>query len=132
MSYDINEAFLASNSYGLGQANIGQTITGPNGSQWFVVDTRDTATGYQGELLKNVATGKYELVSRGTEFDRELIKDGVADLQMGLGRLPDQFGDARAFLKESQNKILRDGGNPTSDLNLTGHSLGGEGVPNFV
>ena len=126
MSYDVSEAFLASNSYGLGQANIGQSITGPNGNRWVVVDaSRETSTGYQGALLKNLDTGKYELVSRGTEFDREPIKDGIADLQMGLGRLPDQITDARAFLKESQNKILRDGGNSGSDLNLTGHSLGG-------
>ena len=125
MSFEIYEAFLAGKSYKLGDANKGQTITGPNGSQWFVVDTRDTATGYQGALLKNVVTGKYELVSRGTEFDREPIKDGVADLQMGLGQLPDQVADARAYLKNSQDYIAEKGGNPTSDLNLNGHSLGG-------
>lgn len=125
MSYDTNKAFLAGKSYKLGDANKGQTFTGFNGSQWLVVDTRDTATGYQGALLKNVATGKYELVSRGTEFDREPIKDGVADLQMGLGQLPDQVADARAFLKNSQDYIAEKGGNPGSDLSLTGHSLGG-------
>ena len=92
MSYDVNEAFLADKSYKLGDANIGQTITGLNGNRWMVVDTRDTATGYQGALLKNVETGKYELVSRGTEFDREPIKDGIADLQMGSGQLSEQYG----------------------------------------
>ncbi len=126
MSYDINEAFLAGKSYKLGDANKGQTITGPNGSQWFVVDAFDNKqSGYQGALLKNVATGKYELVSRGTEFEREPIKDGVADLQMGLGQLPDQVSDARAFLKNSQDFIADKGGNPNTDLSLTGHSLGG-------
>ena len=125
MSYDVNEAFLADKSYKLGDANKGQTITDPNGNRWMVVDTRDTATGYQGALLKNLDTGKYELVSRGTEFDREPIKDGVADLQMGLGRLPDQIADARAFLQASLDKIIDDGGTPSSDLSLTGHSLGG-------
>lgn len=126
MSYDINEAFLAGKSYKLGDANKGQTITGPNGSQWFVVDAFDNKqSGYQGALLKNVATGKYELVSRGTEFDREPIKDGVADLQMGLGQLPDQVADARAFLNSSIDTIVRDRGNPNTDLSLTGHSLGG-------
>ena len=92
MSFEIYEAFLADKSYKLGDANKGQTITGPNGNRWMVVDTRDTATGYQGALLKNVDTGKYELVSRGTEFDREPIKDGVADLQMRSGQLSEQYG----------------------------------------
>ncbi len=126
MSYDVNEAFLADKSYKLGDANKGQTITDPNGNRWVVVDvSRETSTGYQGALLKNLDTGKYELVSRGTEFDREPIKDGVADLQMGLGRLPDQIADARAFLQASLDKIIDDGGTTSSDLSLTGHSLGG-------
>lgn len=80
---------------------------------------------YQGALLKNLDTGKYELVSRGTEFDREPLKDGKADLQMGFGHLPDQVADARAFLKASEKIIRNDGGNPNTDLSLTGHSLGG-------
>lgn len=127
MSYNSNDAFLVGKVYKINEANKGNVYTSPSGNRWLVIDTTPDglSTGYQGALVKNLDTGKYELVSRGTEFDREPLKDGGADLQMGLGKLPNQVESARDFLAQARVDIFKDGGNPNTDLSLSGHSLGG-------
>ena len=124
MTYDINKAFLQANAEKFNAK--GAVFTSPNGTRWSVADVRnDEISGYQGALVKNLDTGKYEMVSRGTEPGRELLKDGTADLQMALGKLPDQVESARDFLQKSKEFIQEKGGNPNTDLSLVGPSLGG-------
>lgn len=126
MSYDINKAFLAANADKMNDKSKGTVLSGPNGSRWYVVDVKDDlSTGYQGALVKNLDTGKYAMVSRGTEPGREPLKDGGADIQMALGKLPDQVQSAKEFLQKSSELVQDKGGNPNTDLSLLGPSLGG-------
>lgn len=122
MSYKVSDAFLANKVYdqALKRDDI---VTAPDGSQWqFVLASPKSADDYQGVLFKNISTGKYEFVNRGTE---PTLGDANADYQMGIGRLPDQVTSARAFLQSVKSYISDHDGNPSTDLSLTGHSLGG-------
>ena len=124
MTYKFSDAYLATQVYA--NAVRGSTIVSPDGSQWKVIRLSDpNPSDYQGMLVKNDTTGQYKFVSRGTETEPLSGRDINADLQMGIGKLPNQVQDAREFLIEAKKDIIRDGGNPTIDLSLTGHSLGG-------
>lgn len=85
--------------------------------------------GFQAAIYYNRNTNTIHGAIRGTEFDRELWKDGiVADfVGMGLTGLNSQANSARDFIKEllreAQNKGNDYGYNPK--IHLTGHSLGG-------
>ncbi len=73
MSYDINLAFLQANAEKFNTK--GSVFTSPDGTRWSVADVKnDEVTGYQGALVKNLDTNKYQVVSRGTEPAREPIK----------------------------------------------------------
>ena len=120
MTYNINDAFLAHQVY----QNVGRgsTLVSPDGSQWNVVLlSPPNSSDYQGMLVRNNATGQYTFVNRGTES----ATDFVSNAQMGIHKLPDQVPHARNFLQDAKDEIIRNGGNPTTDLSLTGHSLGG-------
>ncbi|QHG87869.1 hypothetical protein K6978_14575 [Xanthomonas cucurbitae] len=91
-------------------------------------------SGYQGVVYQNVDTKEVVVAHRGTEPDRELLKDGVyADGGMVLTRHNAQAADAieltqRAIeLAERQEK--RDG--LKREVTVTGHSLGG-GLTQFT
>ncbi|QHG87867.1 MULTISPECIES: lipase [Xanthomonas] len=88
----------------------------------------DRPSGYQGIIYQRKDTGEIVVAHRGTEPDRELLKDGVyADGGMVLTRHNLQAADAieltqRAIeLAERQEK--RDG--LRREVTVTGHSLGG-------
>lgn len=91
------------------------------GGKFFVVDYMDRHSGYQGTLFKNRTTGDYVLVNRGTEFDREPVKDGVTDAGMVLTRGNLQIKDALEFAGRAVALAERDG----KHLSVAGHSLGG-------
>lgn len=124
MTYDINKAFLANKVYDPLEKN--QVLTDLGGAKWKVFDTKtDPATDYQGALFEKLkadgtGTGQYVFASRGTES----IKDGVNDLQMGIGLLPDQMAVQRQFFGDVVAQ-LSDKGIPSSSIDLVGHSLGG-------
>ncbi|MBK0011062.1 hemolysin [Stenotrophomonas sp. S41] len=81
----------------------------------------DTSSGYQGTIYKNVKTGDYVVAHRGTEFDRELLKDGVVDVGMVTGKLNAQLHDALELTRLAKEMAERD----HKPLTVTGHSLGG-------
>ncbi len=58
---------------------------------------------------------------RGTEFDRELLKDGVVDVGMVTGKLNAQLHDALELTRLAKEMAERD----HKPLSVTGHSLGG-------
>lgn len=92
------------------------------GAQEFVpVKHMDTPRGYQGTIYRNVGTGDYVVAHRGTEFDRELLKDGVVDLGMVTTRFNAQLKDALELTRQAKVMAERDG----TQLSVTGHSLGG-------
>jgi len=123
MTYQVGQAYLAFKVYGINEVDKGTVVTAPDGSRFQVMLTDRKGNGYQGALLKSLDTGKYEFVNRGTEPKQG--GDINADLQMGMGALPDQAQSARAFLIDAKDYITAHGGNPDTDLSISGHSLGG-------
>lgn len=89
--------------------------------QYEVVRQVDMPSGYQGTIYKNLQTGDYVVAHRGTEFDRQPLKDGAIDLQMVSTRFNGQLKDALELTRQAKELADRDGRN----VSVTGHSLGG-------
>ncbi|WP_367380127.1 hypothetical protein [Stenotrophomonas cyclobalanopsidis] len=105
-----------------GQARNGQYERVYIGDQNFLpVKHMDMPSGYQGTVYRNVNTGDYIVAHRGTEFDRQLLKDGVVDVGMVTGKLNAQLHDALELTRIAKEMADRD----NKALTLTGHSLGG-------
>lgn len=98
--------------------------------QYKILDHHDNPrTGYQGTIYQRVDTNEIIVAHRGTEFDREALKDGLlADGGMVLNRSNLQASDAialtRKALQLAQEKAVGEGG-VVSPVTVTGHSLGG-------
>jgi RHS repeat-associated protein len=117
---DIKDNFIfANNSYNKDQK--------PLPSDWKATgDSRDTASGYQGQTYINENTKEIVIAHRGTEFDRELKKDlltadrQIVGVESGISNsLPDQAKDASAYTKSVTDQY------PGYKISHTGHSLGG-------
>ncbi|MBK0011059.1 hemolysin [Stenotrophomonas sp. S41] len=91
------------------------------GGKFVAVKHMDLPSGYQGTIYKNVETGDYVVAHRGTEFDREPLKDGAIDLGMVTTRFNGQLKDALELTREAKEMADRDG----TKVSVTGHSLGG-------
>ena len=98
------------------------------GIDYRILEQVSTSSGYQGTLYQRTDTGEMIVAHRGTEFDRELVKDGLlADAGMVLVGVNRQSDDALAFARRAVDLA--------NDMNLdrcqvpgitiTGHSLGG-------
>ncbi|WDK32843.1 lipase [Xanthomonas campestris] len=88
----------------------------------------DRPSGYQGIIYQRKDTGEIVVAHRGTEPDRELLKDGVyADGGMVSTRHNLQAADAIELTQRAINlaelQAKRDGHKP--EVTVTGHSLGG-------
>jgi hypothetical protein len=84
-------------------------------------------TGYQGAVYRDRHSGEYIVAHRGTEFDREAMRDGViADGGMVAARINTQMPDAMALTRWAvqQSRLNPTNGEP-SEVSVTGHSLGG-------
>ena len=57
------------------------------GVTYKVLEYMDKPSGYQGAIYQRMDTGEIVVAHRGTEFDRELIKDGAARHQFGEVRI---------------------------------------------
>jgi len=89
--------------------------------RFVVVRHMDKPNGYQGSIFQNLDTGAYVVAHRGTEFDRQLLKDGVVDVGMVTGKLNAQLHDALELTQLAKEMAGRD----HKPLTVTGHSLGG-------
>ncbi|MFT3667429.1 MAG: hypothetical protein QM795_02280 [Pseudoxanthomonas sp.] len=101
-----------------------------NGVQFEVREHYDNPkTGYQGTIYQRVDTGAVVVAHRGTEFDREALKDGlVADGGMVLSRLSSQAPEAIALTRRALEYTNRYGAEnrvAIPEITVTGHSLGG-------
>ena len=100
------------------------------GVTYKVLEYMDKDFGYQGAIYQHVDTGQIVVAHRGTEFDRELVKDGVvADGGMVAARTNSQMADAieltqRALDHAKDPDNLSKYGH-TPEVTVTGHSLGG-------
>ena len=100
------------------------------GHKYRILEHHDNPrTGYQGTIYQRVDTHEIVVAHRGTEFDREALKDGLlADGGMVLNRSNLQASDAitltRKALQLAQEKATGEGG-IAPPVTVTGHSLGG-------
>lgn len=74
-------------------------------------------SGYQGAAFQRIGTNEIVLANRGTEPTQST--DLLADLQMVLRQVPDQYHDAQNFLQQVMDA------NNGANISITGHSLGG-------
>ncbi len=100
--------------------------TPPDGWEIFVPPSQNDPTGFQGVAYRNLLTNEIVVAFRGTEIGES--GDRIADLQIGLARIPDQYASARTFfydnvLAQADADPSMEGGNYS--VSLTGHSLGG-------
>lgn len=106
---------------------VGQEIA-LEGVKYSVLDFVDNPrTGYQGTIYQRVDSGDIIVAHRGTEFEREKLKDLiVTDGAMVLGRTNPQADDAIALTARAQKLatdfVREDGRIP--EVTVTGHSLG--------
>ena len=99
-----------------------------DGVQYKAIAHVDKASGYQGTAYQRIDTGEIVIASRGTEFGREPLRDGVlADGGMVFTGYNSQADDALAFADQVV-AMAKDRepqyGHPL-DVTVTGHSLGG-------
>ena len=98
--------------------------------QYKVLDHLDNPkTGYQGTIYQRVDSGEIIVAHRGTEFDREALRDGVlADGGMVFNRsnlqVPEAIELTRRAVQLSEAQAPDDGGQ-APPVTVTGHSLGG-------
>lgn len=99
-----------------------------DGVRFEVLKSVDRPSGYQGTIFQRQDTGEIVVAHRGSEFDRQPIKDGlVADGGMIADRANRQLNDALALTDDatamSRGMAGRYGQPP--QVTVTGHSLGG-------
>lgn len=99
------------------------------GVTYRVLDHIDRPSGYQGTIYRRLDSGEIIVAHRGTEFDRQLIEDGVmTDGAMVAARLNPQVKDAIEFTQRAldfSNAIEQREKDILSQISVTGHSLGG-------
>jgi hypothetical protein len=99
-----------------------------DGMEYEIIDQVSKPSGYQGTLYRNKDTGELVVAHRGTEFDRQLVKDGVlADGGMVLAGVNSESSDALQFTQRAIDRVneLNTNGLETPDPIVVGHSLGG-------
>ncbi len=99
-----------------------------DGIDFDVVAQRSDPNGYQGTLYRRADTGELVVAHRGTEFDRELVKDGlIADGGMVFVGANSQADSAKQFTEQAleQARALNLAEGKEISVTVTGHSLGG-------
>lgn len=98
------------------------------GVNYRILDQVTRPSGYQGTLYQRADTGEMVVAHRGTEFDRELVEDGLkADAGMVLLGMNNQAEDAIAFTRNAIARANRINARrcEVQGITVTGHSLGG-------
>lgn len=120
-------AALSVDSYREEESRDPREIINAGGHQYEVIRTFNHDSGYQAVLYQSLVTGDLVLAHRGTEFDRQPVRDGlIADLGMVVTGFNSQVAAAREAT-EAALDYARDKGKDCGPLTLTvtGHSLGG-------
>lgn len=119
-------AALSVDSYREEESRDPREIINAGGHQYEVIRTFNHDSGYQAVLYQSLVTGDLVLAHRGTEFDRQPVRDGlIADLGMVVTGFNSQVAAAREAT-EAALDYARDKGKDCGPLTLTvtGHSLG--------
>ncbi|KAF1003516.1 MAG: hypothetical protein GAK28_04652 [Luteibacter sp.] len=102
-----------------------------DGITYRVIDAADDPiTGFQAQayVREDVQPQQVIVAFRGTEFDRQPVRDGGVDAGMVLTGLNLQTPDALLFTQrvmDKVNKAAKDEDRQPPDITVTGHSLGG-------
>lgn len=101
-----------------------------DGIEYKPIEHMDRPSGYQGTTYQRVDTGEIVVAHRGTEFDREAVRDGaLADGGMVLNRANLQASDAveltRRALEHAKKYATENSLSRAPEVSVTGHSLGG-------
>jgi len=118
-------ALLAKDSYKDHELNE-EVVLG--GVKYRTFDHADNPrTGFQATAYQRVDTEEIVIAFRGTEFDREALRDGAIDAGMALAGVNAQAADAKAFTTKvlAQAKADAKENKTTVNVTVTGHSLGG-------
>lgn len=128
-------AYLADHGYGrdphdrtVDLASLVGKETEIGGLQYKVLAHVDKSSGYQGTVYQRVDTGEIIVSHRGTEFDRERMKDLVkTDGGMVVSRTNDQAQDAIELTREALRiaEEQKKDNQAVPSVTVTGHSLGG-------
>jgi hypothetical protein len=83
--------------------------------------------GFQATAYRSGDKSEVVIAYRGTEFDREPIKDSGVDAAMVLGGINPQDSSARSFTEHVIDAVRSDDrkSGVTTHISVTGHSLGG-------
>lgn len=109
---------------------LNQTVN-LDGITYRVLDAaNDPITGFQAQayVREDVQPQQVIVAFRGTEFDRQPVRDGGIDAGMVLTGLNLQTPDALAFTRRVMNEVNKaaeDEGRKPPEITVTGHSLGG-------
>ncbi|MGF6712207.1 hypothetical protein QFZ41_003171 [Luteibacter sp. W1I16] len=98
------------------------------GISYTIIDrAEDTASGFQAVAYRKIGTPDIVIAYRGTEIDREPIRDGLVDVGMVLGGFNAQQADAERFTRRILERAKEDsiGRRLPYEVTVTGHSLGG-------
>jgi hypothetical protein len=99
-----------------------------DGVKYAVIDKVDaSSSGFQGVAYRRLDTFEVVIAYRGTEFDREAIRDGLVDTGMVIAGVNVQAADAEKFTQRVIDRAAHDALVARKQLNVsvTGHSLGG-------
>jgi hypothetical protein len=121
-------ADLAKDSYSPRALTNGNESVTIGQHQYRVLEHFDNPkTGYQGTIYQRTDSREIVVAHRGTEFDREAVKDGLlADGGMVFNRsnlqVPDAIELTRRAIQMAENQSV---GGRSPPVTFTGHSLGG-------
>jgi hypothetical protein len=126
-----DHAYLAKNSYEDLSREVaveGERI--PIGKREYeVIASVSKPSGYQGTAYRDVVSGEVIIANRGTEFDKELLRDLVlSDGGMVAKSVNIQADDALAFAREVielTKERAKELGESLAPITSVGHSLGG-------
>lgn len=93
-----------------------------------VLDSSETSRlGFQATAYRTRDKSDVVIAYRGTEFDREPVKDGGIDAAMVLAGINPQDSSAQSFTKRVIDAVRNEDRNSgvTTHISVTGHSLGG-------
>ena len=117
MATTIEYALLAGASYYDTRAEVNRF---PLPENWSVISRvpQDGSTGFEVSAYKNSLANEIVISYAGT-YDKDILGDVAADIALGAGLRSDQLFQAAEYYMQVKTD------NPTANITLTGHSLGG-------
>jgi len=98
--------------------------------KWKLYNFTETVSGYDSSTYVDVANKQVAITFEGTCPDSPLStwvlsEDGVSDLEIGLGLIPNQMREGYERFKTLMTSVQNTYGNQGYGISLAGHSLGG-------